>query len=145
MSDTIKSAVTLNSHFLGALSIELDRRIEIGPTPAGARNFAVIAGGTLKGPAINAKILPGGSDSLVRGSDGSGRPDCRLILETDDGAIILVRYQGIRFVEGDQDYWRCLPLFETASDKYGWMNRIICVSLGRMDDGVIVYDIFQID
>jgi hypothetical protein len=146
MANASEAPVDLKSHFIGALTIKLEKHVEVGATPAGLRNFAIIAGGTFEGPGIKASILPGGSDMLVKGADGAARPDVRLLVQTDDGATILVAYRGIRVVEaGKADYWRCLPLFETASDKYGWLNRIVSVSFGRMVDEAIVYDIFRID
>jgi hypothetical protein len=146
MSDASEPQLALRSTYLGTLDVAIDRFIEVGRTPLGVRRFAVLGEGTLKGPMINAKVLPGGSDLLLRGSDGAGHPDVRLAVETDDGAIVLVTYQGIRVVaDGREDYWRCTPTFHTSSDKYGWLNGIIAVAKGRMGQGGVVYDIFQID
>ncbi|MBV8590041.1 MAG: DUF3237 family protein, partial [Acetobacteraceae bacterium] len=41
-------------------------------------------------------------------------------------------------------YFRVAMLFETASDKYAWLNRIIAVGTGtRRPDGPI-YDVFEV-
>jgi hypothetical protein len=138
--------MTLTTTFLGKLTAGIDRFVELGQTPFGVRRFAILGEGTLKGPRIDAKILPGGSDSLLRDAGGAGHPDVRFVLETTDGATILVSYQGIRVVEeGKPDYWRCTPTFQTASPEYDWLNRIICVAIGRLGDGGVVYDFHQVD
>jgi hypothetical protein len=138
--------MTLTTTFLGTLIVAIDRFIEIGRTPYGTRRFAVLGEGTLKGPRLDGKVLPGGSDSLLRSDDDAGHPDVRFVIETADGALILVSYQGIRVVEeGKPDYWRCTPTFQTASADYDWMNRIICVADGRLGKGGVEYDFYQVD
>ena len=41
-------------------------------------------------------------------------------------------------------YMRATPWFETASEKYRFLNRIVCVSTGRRDPAGPVYEVFQI-
>jgi hypothetical protein len=137
--------VALSARFIGALTIDVERHIALGATPAGQRAFAVIGGGRFEGPDISGVILPGGSDALVEGGDGAARPDVRLVVQTDDGATILIQYRGVRSIgEDGEDYWRCQLVFETGSQTYGWLNRSACISFGRMEGDAIVYDIFRI-
>jgi hypothetical protein len=35
-------------------------------------------------------------------------------------------------------------VFETASRKYDWMNRIVGVGVGRRVPGAVIYDVFEI-
>jgi hypothetical protein len=79
---------SLTGRYLGTLTLELERHLDLGDTPAGQRAFAVIAGGTFNGPELNATVLPGGSDALVRDADGAARPDVRLVLLSDDEATM---------------------------------------------------------
>lgn len=138
-------AVGLAARFVGSLTIEVERHIAVGATPVGERAYAVIGDGWLEGPGIKGVILPGGSDALVTGADGAARPDVRLVVRTDDGATILIQYRGVRALgEDGEDYWRCQPVFETASETYAWLNRSVCISFGRMEGDAIVYDIFRI-
>jgi hypothetical protein len=47
-------------------------------------------------------------------------------------------------VDPSEYYFRIAPLFETASERYGWLNRVICVGLGeRLAEGprYTVYEI----
>src|SRR5262249_61948869 len=94
---------------------------------------------------------------LVRG-DGSFQQDVRLIIRTDDGALILMTYRGVRHaspevtarvargehVPGSEYYLRTAPFFETSSPKYAWLNKIVSVAIGeRLPDGVR-YHVFEI-
>jgi hypothetical protein len=77
--------------------------------------------------------------------------DVRLTFRVDDGHLIYMSYRGIntitpeivqRLTRGEpvdpsEYYWRTTPRFETGSEKYGWLNRIVAVSVGqRMPTGV---------
>ena len=67
--------------------------------------------GTVKGP---------GGDWVTSRPDGSALLDVRLLLETDDGAVILMQYKGI-LTEGGARL-RTAPLFETGDERYAWLN-----------------------
>ena len=149
---------TLKSDYLGTLSIELAASHMVGEIPRGRLRVDVFKGGSLEGPRIKARILAGGSDSLIGTADGAVRPDVRLTLETDDGALIYVHYRGVRHASSDvmqrlareeavdpgEYYLRNAPFFETASEKYDWLNRIVAVGIGRREPGRAVYDLFEI-
>ena len=47
-------------------------------------------------------------------------------------------------VEPSQYYFRTTPTFETASEKYRFLNRIVCVATGRREPTGPVYDVFHI-
>lgn len=94
---------------------------------------------------------------LVR-ADGSVLLDVRLTLKTDDDALIYMSYRGIRHsspevakrlargesVDPTDYYFRTAPVFETGSDKYEWMNNIICVAVGERLAGEVRYAVFEI-
>ena len=82
----------------------------------------------------------------------------RTLLETDDGALIGMSYTGLRHgpkevlealgrgepVSPTAYYMRVVPVFETASEKYGWLNRIVAVAHGhRLSNGAI-YNVFEV-
>jgi hypothetical protein len=72
--------------------------------------------------------------------------DVRLTLRTDDGQLIYTRYHGILEIPPaarawqsrgerlapEEYYWRVAFTFETASEKYGWLNRIIAIGAGEV-------------
>ena len=138
--------MTLTTTYLATLSAGIAHYFDLGNTPSGVRRYAVVGEGTFEGPRISAKVLPGGSDSLLCTSDDARRPDVRFLVETHDGATILVTYQGIRVVEeGKEDYWRCTASFQTGAPDYDWMNRIVAVGRGRMTADGVAYDFYKVD
>ena len=72
-------------------------------------------------------------------SDGATTLDVRLVLETDDKALIGMTYRGLRHgpaavmerlnrgesVDPADYYFRTAITFETGAAKYDWLNRII--------------------
>ena len=72
--------------------------------------------------------------------------DVRATLQTDDDALIYVRYRGLVYTpEGGDTYWRTTPVFETASEKYDWLTRIVSVGINRgRVPGKAVYSVYQV-
>lgn len=148
----------LNSRFLGSLAIEVERPIPLGVTPSGLRRFDMLKGGTFTGPRVSGRILPGGNDSLVQKTDGAYHPDVRVVLETNDGAMVLITYKAIRIASEDvhnrllagenlpyTDYYlRSAPFFETSAPQYDWLNRILSIGVGRREGPMVIYEIFEI-
>ncbi len=134
------------------------RMLIIGATPGAYRRIGVVPGGSFAGERLSGEVLDGGSDwQTVRG-DGATTLDVRLALKTTDGALIDMRYQGVRHgppevieriekgevVDPTSYYFRIAPLFETAAAQYDWINRIVAVGIGhRQADGPI-YSVFEV-
>ena len=90
-------------------------------------------------------VLEGGGDWLIRRPDGANELNVRATLQADDNELIYLWYRGIIFTpESGETYWRTTPVFETASEQYGWLNRIIAVGVGRPVPGKAAYRVFQI-
>ena len=148
----------MDSRFLMTLRIELQETHVIGDTPAGSRRIDVFKGGDFEGPRLKGRIVSGGSDAILRRADNAMQPDVRLTLETDDGALIQVSYRGIRhgpetvmqrIADGEdvapgEYYLRNTPYFETGSENYDWLNRIVAVGIGRRAPNEAIYDIHEI-
>ncbi len=130
----------------------------VGATPGGNRRVGLVAGGTFEGPRLKGTILPGGADWLMGRSDGSTTLDVRIVLQTDDGATIGMTYRGLRhgpdavmakvnageMVDPSEYYFRTAIFFETASEKYDWLNRAIAIGSGYRPPEGPVYDIFEV-
>ncbi|MFN3745835.1 MAG: DUF3237 domain-containing protein [Hyphomicrobiaceae bacterium] len=148
----------LKSAYLGELKIAVTGTYMLGDGPLGRRRIDLLGAGTFEGPRISAQILPGGMDLLLGGSDGAVRPDVRLPLELDDGQPLLVVYRGVRHAPPDimariaagervppeSHYLRTALVFETASSKYDWLNRIVAVGVGRREPEFAIYDVFEV-
>ncbi len=150
--------VELKSEFLMRMEIDLGDSYFLGDTPHGGRRIDVFDGGRFAGPRLKGTILPGGSDLLMARPDSATQPDVRLILKTDDDALILVTYRGVRhaapdvmnriaaeeLVEPSEYYLRNTPYFETGSEKYGWLNRIVAVATGSRRATGPSYRVYEI-
>ncbi len=68
----------------------------IGAGPHGARLTFPITGGSFDGDKLRGKVLPGGGDWVVKRADAVLELDLRITLETDDGALIHMTFEGIR-------------------------------------------------
>ena len=149
----------LKSRNLFTITIKLHPTEELGDTPAGKRRVFPVAGGDFTGERLRGQILPvAGSDLLLIRADGSAQQDVRMVLRTDDGALILMTYRGVRhasadvndrFARGEQVaaseyYLRTTPFFETSSSKYSWLNKIVTVGIGERRREEVIYEVFEI-
>ena len=142
----------MNSRPLMTVRITAGPPQKLGTVPHGVRTIVPVTGGEFEGPRLRGRILPGGGDWLLLRSDAVLELDLRITLETDDGALIDMRFQGLRhgppdviaalgrgeIVNPATYYFRTLPRFETASEKYAFLNRIVTVGAGETrPDGAI--------
>ena len=106
---------------------------DIGTGPHGTRVTFPITGGSFEGDRLRGKVLPGGDDWTVKRPDGVIELDLRITLETDDGALIHMTFEGIRDDGAPgAPYFRTLPRFETAEPKYSFLNRLLAVGTGEI-------------
>ena len=139
--------------------MRLPPTLDLGDTPAGNRRVFTVSGGQFTGDRLRGEVLrEASSDLLLLRGDGSYQQDVRLLLRTDDGAIILMTYRGVRHASPEVDarvaqgelvspsdyYLRTAPFFETAAAKYSWLNKIVSIGVGeRRADGV-QYQVYEI-
>ena len=67
----------------------------IAGAPMGTRQIFIVKGGTVEGPRIKGKLLPGGGDWALVRTDGAVQLDVRATLQTEDGALIYSTYGGL--------------------------------------------------
>ncbi len=66
-------------------------------------------------------------------SDGVLELDLRITLETEDGVLIYMTFEGIRDdAAPGTPYFRTLPRFETAEPRYAFLNRLLAVGKGQI-------------
>src|ERR1700704_6357033 len=68
----------------------------VGATPGYDRRIGEIAGGRFEGERLAGTILSGGSDWQSLRADGATTINVRLVLQAGDGALIAMRYFGVR-------------------------------------------------
>jgi len=138
MASAQAPASALESEFLFELVLDVDDRLDAGHT-----SIAPVTGGTFSGPNIKGTVHPGGADWITQVAEHTSL-DVRITLETDDGAIIYMSYTGVVHRGDDALYWRVRPIFQTASEKYDWLNHVVCIGKNKQVPGKVAYDIFGI-
>jgi hypothetical protein len=146
-----KEILAMKLRPLASLELELamERVFILGATPKGNRMIAEIKGAELRGSRVNASMKGlAAADWAALGDDGLARFDIRMVLETTDDALIYLSYTG----KAD---WSAGPgsgpifsvaEFETADDRYRWLNEIQVVGQGAMsaDFSGVQYDFFEL-
>jgi hypothetical protein len=124
---------------------------DLGTMPRGRRRIVPILGGSVRGPRLQAEVLPGGADwQYVRG-DGVVELVARYSIRTRDGIEIGVTNRGLRraspevmerlsrgeAVDPALVYCRTTPQFEAPAGPHEWVNRSVFVgSAERLPDRV---------
>jgi hypothetical protein len=130
----------LKSEFLMDLILETSTAASLG-----SRRIVTVTGGTFEGPKLKGTVVPPGADWTTRVSDAFTVLDVRTLLVTDDDQQIYCSYRGVvHRPAGGSTYWRVLPVFETASPKYEWLNYIAAVGVSFTIPQRVSYRIFQI-
>jgi hypothetical protein len=140
------------------LDVDSAGAAQIGRTPEGQRTIAPVTGGTFRGERLSGKVLPGGADWVRFRADGTMMIDVRLTLQTNDGALIYLSYEG-RFIgaagamallaqgktlEPGSYSLVTVAKFESGDERYAWLNDVIAVGTGKQSGFDPVYSIYEI-
>jgi len=131
--------------FAFRLSVTVAPALELGEIAQGRRRIIPITGGTIDGPRLQGRVLPGGADWQIVRRDGCAELEARYTLEAADGALIAVTNRGLRHgppeivakliagekVDPGSYYFRCTPVFETAAAAHHWLTRTIFTATGE--------------
>jgi len=137
---------------------ELAGILKFGATPYGERRIINILGGTVDGPKLNGKILPGGADWQIVRADGVVDLRARYTVESDAGGHILVNSEGLRHgppeimaalardetVDPTLYYFRAFMRFETADPAASWLNRILAIGRGSRENRAVRIEVYEV-
>jgi hypothetical protein len=141
------------------IEAELAPVLSLGKTPLGERRIIGILGGTVRGPKLNGRVLPGGADWQVVRADGAADISARYTIETDAGARVLVNSDGLRhgppevlakLMRGDpvdpaSYYFRTAMRFETSDPSADWINRILAIAYGERLALAVKLDVYEVE
>jgi hypothetical protein len=140
--------------------------LPLGKSPWRNRRVSYIAGGTVAGERLSGEVLPGGGDwsELGAGPDGLALTliDVRSVWKTHDGALVYVTYCGrlvipaavlgdfrdpakVEALPEDAYYFRIQPTFETADERYAWLNPLVAVGYGKRTARGVRYRVFGLE
>jgi hypothetical protein len=109
----------------------------------GTRISVNVTGGEFNGPRLHGRVVSG-ADWVVRRPDGTLSLDVRAELLTDDGVTVFMTYKGLstRDDSGTNSV-RTVPRFDAPADSaHAWLNDQVCVGVGEVGDGSVVYEVY---
>jgi hypothetical protein len=139
--------------FAFEIAVDVNAALDLGQTQAGHRRVIPIAGGSVSGPKLQGRVLPGGADWQILRPDGTADLDARYTIQSEDGALIYVLNRGVRHgppdvlarlnqgerVEPASYYFRSSAIFETSAAEHAWLTRAVVVGVGeRYPDKVVI-------
>ncbi len=101
--------------------VTLDKSVNVGDTAYGHRQFVPITGGSVSGPKLKGKVLPGGWDWQLQLSDGCTSLSADYKLQAEDGTIVYVSNKGL-ICGGDGQRVLTRPVFEAPKGAYDWLT-----------------------
>jgi hypothetical protein len=100
--------------------VQLDAVYDVGRTPYGMRHAIVTQAGTMKGPKIQAEVMPGGLDYQLVLSNGVVEVEQFLVLRTSDERYVIMRNTGTGPDAADV---RVVYDFEASTTgEFAWLN-----------------------
>ncbi len=131
--------------------------VELGRTREGSRRIIPIDGGTLRGPAGDGEILPGGADFQLIRSETTTELLAKYAIRMGDGGCVNVDNFGIRTASADdisaliagrpvppeRVYFRCVPRL-SGTGRWAWVDDRVFLGSGRRYPDRVEVDIFEV-
>ncbi|MGA2480727.1 MAG: DUF3237 domain-containing protein [Spirochaetia bacterium] len=138
--------LTVRTEFMFYADLTLDMPQNVGAGPHGNRQIIRVVNGTVDGPKFKGTTLPMSGDWLLLRPDGVGELDVRTTIKTDDEQFIYMNYRGLMHgkpetmqemfqgkpIAPSDLYVRSAAFFETSSEKYSWLNRIVAIGTAKI-------------
>jgi hypothetical protein len=139
--------------------VELGPALELGRTAAGVRRRVIpILGGSVAGPRLAGRVLPGGADWQSVREDGVAEVEARYTLRLEDGTLVAVDNCGYRHgpaevigrltageaVDPALYYFRTAARFEVAPGPHDWLARHVVVGSGERRAAEVVIRFFRL-
>jgi Protein of unknown function (DUF3237) len=139
--------VSIPGEFVFEVRAEVDPPLVIGPSSHGLRRVVPILGGSVRGPRLNGRVVPGGADWQYVRPDGVLSAEARYALEADDGTLVMVTNRGLRHgpadvierlgrgepVAPEAYYFRTAAEFEAPLGPHDWLNKAIFVGIAARE------------
>lgn len=143
--------------YVFSIDVTISPPMTNGPGINGERKHIPITGGTVRGPGLSGKVLPGGYDWLWQRPDGVAEINAHYSLEADDGTLVYLRNNGLRVastearkalitgieIEPSAYYFRATPVFDAPGGPHQWLREAVFVSRVTPVNGGVTVDVFR--
>jgi len=111
--------------------VDLETPEAAGEGPRGAGNRIGLLGGTVRGPALNGSVLPGGADWQLIRKDGCSEIVADYFIRAEDKSLIHIRNVGLACAPGEARgaYARANPVFTAPAGRHEWLNKSVFTSI----------------
>lgn len=129
-----------------------------GPGRNGHRRVIPITGGTVAGPRLTGRVLPGGADYELQRADGNSVVEAHYALEAEDGTPIYVRNCGLfiapsqviaridagEIVNAEDYYFRTAPVFDAPDGPHAWLSDRLFVAEARFAPDEVTIRVYEV-
>jgi len=131
---------------LCSIVFELADPFVLPNTPAATRVVVDVKDFVVDGDRLRGRMKgSAAADWLAIGPEGTATLDVRATMETHDGALVFLYYQGRRdFSEGMDAPIYTAPKFEAGDERYGWLNKIQAVAKGTLEGTTLTYEVYEV-
>jgi len=148
----------LETMYVFTITARIGEVTSAGDIGYGVRRIIPIVGGEVKGERVNGKVCAFGADFQLIRPNELIELEAKYAFETDDGAVVYVQNNGIRFgpvallqklkrgepVDPKLIYFRTVPKFETGSEKYRWLMEYLFIGSAARHADRVVIDVHQV-
>ena len=149
--------------YVAGVVVDLADPLDVGVTPEGRRRVVPITGGTVHGPDLAGRVVPGGADWQRVLPDGTTLVEARYTLELDERAgaerLVSITSTGVRtgpepvlaalargeHVDRSLYYFRLAIRAATASAHYSWLNTSVLVASAERTANAVRYDLYRLE
>ncbi len=124
----------------------------------GHRRVIPITGGTVEGPRLTGRVLPGGADYELQRADGASLVEAHYTIEASDGTPIYIRNAGLftapakviarvdagEAVGPEEYYFRTAPVFDAPDGPHGWLSDRLFVAEARFTPQEVTIKVYEV-
>ncbi|HYF45803.1 MAG TPA: DUF3237 domain-containing protein [Acidimicrobiales bacterium] len=127
---------------LGRMDITLRDPFVLGGVPSGTFVIAELESVRFEGEKLKASGKGNANaDWVTISPDGTAEIDVKILLESDDGALIFCSYTGRLDLATQTAY--AAPVFQTGDERYAWLNNMVAVGKGKTDQKTLTYELHE--
>ena len=149
--------ILLAGEFVFSMEVRATAPLDLGPRAGGGRRMVPISGGTVEGPRLRARILPGADWQWVH-QNGLIRIEAHHPIEADDGTVIEFTNRGVRDaspetarrlqlgerVDPRSYYFRSAASFSAPAGRHDWLNRAVFIGIGARLPECVAFRFFRV-